>query len=102
MKHPRRGHVEGGSDRRKWCADTYHIAYQQAAFNVFRPKQGHAHMSKKLTPKRRKMPPVVTPDPRIQLARRLDQLADHNLHLGFHGAAEQLAQRAAQIREGAR
>ena len=46
------------------------------------------------------LPPV--PDRRIILARQLDQLADHNLHLGFHVAAEQLAQRAAQIREGAR
>ena len=40
-------------------------------------------------------------DPAI-LARRLDRLADHNLHLGFHLAAEMLAHRAARLREGAR
>ncbi len=41
-------------------------------------------------------------DHRSILARRLDRLADHNLHLGFHLAAEHLAHRAAQLREGAR
>lgn len=41
-------------------------------------------------------------DHRAILARRLDRLADHNLHLGFHRTAEVLANRAAQLREGAR
>lgn len=36
------------------------------------------------------------------LARRLDRLADHNLHLGFHLAAERLAHQAAQLREASR
>ncbi len=43
-----------------------------------------------------------TLDHRAILARRLDRLADHNLHLGFHLAAERLAHQAAQLREGAR
>lgn len=68
---------------------------------MIRAKTEHEIMSKK--PKRTRKPtPAPGPDRRIILARQLDQLADHNLHLGFHGAAEQLAQRAAQIREGAR
>ncbi len=55
------------------------------------------------SPKRTRKPtPVPAPDRRIILARQLDQLADHNLHLGFHLAAEQLAQRAEQLRESGR
>ena len=41
-------------------------------------------------PKRRtKAQPIAQsrPDHRAILAARLDRLADHNLHLGFHGAA---------------
>ncbi len=38
------------------------------------------------------------PDHQAILAARLDRLADHNLHLGYHHQAEQLAQRAAEMR----
>ncbi|MDT7953185.1 MAG: hypothetical protein RQ966_16910 [Acetobacteraceae bacterium] len=57
----------------------------------------------KRSPRRRKVAPIkpTTLDHRAILARRLDQLADHNLHLGFHLAAEQLAHRAAQLRDRA-
>jgi hypothetical protein len=43
--------------------------------------------------------PVV--DHKAILARRLDQLADFELHLGHHGAAERLAHRAAELRGAA-
>ena len=38
------------------------------------------------------------PDHRAILAARLDRLADHNLHLGFHYQAERLARQAAELR----
>ncbi len=55
-------------------------------------------------PKRtRKAQPTSLPRPdhRAILAARLDRLADFHLHLGFHGAAEQLARRAAEMRGAA-
>lgn len=42
------------------------------------------------------------PDHRALLAQRLDRLADFELHLGHHGAAERLAWRAAEMRGDAR
>lgn len=41
---------------------------------------------------------VMQPDPRVILATRLDRLADHNLHLGFHLTAERLSRQAAELR----
>ena len=55
-------------------------------------------------PKRRtKAQPTSPPQPdhRAILAARLDRLADHNLHLGYHHQAEQLARRAAEMRGAA-
>ena len=40
-------------------------------------------------------------DHKAILARRLDQLADFELQLGHHGAAERLAHRAAELRGAA-
>lgn len=50
--------------------------------------------------RRTKGQPTALPqsDHRATLAARLDRLADYHLHLGFHGAAEQLARRAAEMR----
>lgn len=101
-KHPRRGCVEGGSDRQLWCADNHHIAYRQASFNVLRQVTEHKVMPKKITLKRRKQAPSPSPDHQAILARRLDQLADAELQHGHHLAAERLAWRAAALREGAR
>lgn len=52
--------------------------------------------------KRRRIP-QATPKPihadqRAIVARRLDRLADHNLHLGYHAQAEHLAKQAAELR----
>jgi hypothetical protein len=44
------------------------------------------------------LPVRPTMDHKAILARRLDQLADFELHLGHHGAAERLAHRAAELR----
>ncbi len=60
-------------------------------------------MPKRQTPpKRRKPAPSPAPDHRVILAARLDRVADFELHLGHHLAAEQLAWRAAKLREVAR
>lgn len=59
-------------------------------------------MTKRLVCLRKVAPNKPTPlDHRAILARRLDRLADHNLHMGHHHAAEHLAHRAAELREGA-
>lgn len=47
----------------------------------------------KATPK-----PSLQADQRAIVARRLDRLADHHLHLGFHVQAEHLAKQAAELR----
>ena len=55
------------------------------------------------TKRRTKAQPTSLPQPdhRAILAARLDRLADHNLHLGYHHQAEQLARRAAEMRGAA-
>jgi hypothetical protein len=52
------------------------------------------------TRRRPKTPlPNANPDHRSVIARRLDLLADCELQAGHHAAAEQLAWRAAEMRE---
>ena len=58
-------------------------------------------MTKRLT-RRRKVVPIILPDPRQARAAMLDRLADQQLQAGFHYQAERLAHRAAEMREDAR
>ena len=85
--------------------DTRHVAHLACPFNALAPVLSKGPtMPTHITLKRRpKTAPVAPqPDHRAILARRLDLQADCLLQAGHRAAAEVLAWRAAELREGAR